>query len=128
MAHFLEGYEGKCANVHGHRYRLIVYIEAETLHEEGHLRGMVNDFSLVKKSLREVEELFDHKLLIEDSEFGRRVAEGLAFADFKLLLLPFRPTCEEMSRYIFGLLREKGVNPARVELFETPTNSCIYGE
>ena len=48
MAHYLSGYEGKCNNIHGHRYRLVVKVSSETLHEEGQLRGMVTDFSNVK--------------------------------------------------------------------------------
>ena len=35
MAHYLSGYEGKCNNIHGHRYRLVVKVSSETLHEEG---------------------------------------------------------------------------------------------
>ncbi len=46
LAHYLSGYEGKCANIHGHRYRLIVQIASKELHQEGQLRGMVDDFGL----------------------------------------------------------------------------------
>lgn len=34
-AHYLSAYEGKCHNIHGHRYRLIVKISSESLHQEG---------------------------------------------------------------------------------------------
>ena len=40
-AHFLAGYEGKCSNLHGHRWRIVMEAKAETLHEDGQLRGMV---------------------------------------------------------------------------------------
>ena len=42
MAHYLSGYDGKCSNIHGHRYKLIVSVKSETLHQEGQLRGMVD--------------------------------------------------------------------------------------
>lgn len=130
MAHYLSGYDGKCANIHGHRYKLIVSIRCSELRSEGHSRGMVEDFSIIKGALKEVENEFDHKLLIEDNEDGRRVAEALRSVPngFEIIMMPFRPTCEEMSRYIFNLLRSKGVDASEVELFETTNNSCVYSE
>ena len=130
MAHYLSGYTGKCQNIHGHRYRLIVRVASETLHEEGQLRGMVDDFGNIKGALKEIEELFDHKLVLEDNEEGRKVGAQLAALPnaFKILSLPFRTTAEEMSRYIYRLLRDKGIAVSEVELFETPTNSCTYKE
>ena len=130
MAHFLSGYEGKCHNIHGHRYRLIVKIKSETLREEGQRRGMVEDFGVIKMHLKEIENLFDHKLVLEDNEDGRSVAKALEALPngFAIVMVPYRPTAEEMSRHIFNMLKEKGLNVDEVELFETPNNSCIYRE
>ena len=36
-AHFLSGYEGKCSNIHGHRWKLEVTVQSETL-EQGTLK------------------------------------------------------------------------------------------
>ena len=47
-AHYLSDYVGKCNNLHGHRYRLIAKVASETLHQEGQLRGMVDDFGNIK--------------------------------------------------------------------------------
>ena len=77
MAHYLSGYNGKCSNIHGHRYRLIAKIGSETLHEEGQCRGMVDDFSNFKNALRVIENTFDHKLVIENNEEGRNLADKL---------------------------------------------------
>ena len=130
MAHYLSGYDGKCSNIHGHRYKLIVSVKSETLHQEGQLRGMVDDFGNIKAKLREIEDLYDHKLVIEDNEDGRLVAEKLRELPnaFNVMLVPYRPTAEEMSRDIFYKLKSMGLNVSEVELFETPTNSCTYSE
>lgn len=130
MAHYLSGYEGKCKNIHGHRYTLVVKVASETLHQQGQLRGMVDDFGNIKGVLKQVEKLFDHKLVLEDNEEGRLVANSLNALPhtFEVLYLPCRTTAEEMSRYIFKFLKEKGIKIWEVELFETPTNSCIYRE
>lgn len=130
MAHYLSGYDGKCSNIHGHRYRLIVKLKSETLHVDGQLRGMVDDFTIFKKHLKEIAESFDHKLILEDNEEGKNLAEKLRELpnDFDIYFVCYRPTAEEMSRDIFYRLKVKGLSVCEVELFETPNNSCIYTE
>ena len=130
MAHYLSGYNGKCSNLHGHRYKLIVSIKSETLHQEGQLKGMVDDFGNIKSKLKEIEDLFDHKLVIENNEEGLLLAKKLKELpnSFDVLLVPYRPTAEEMSRDIFHKLKAMGLDVCEVELFETPTNSCTYTE
>ena len=93
-AHYLSGYEGKCSNIHGHRYRLVVELASETLHESGQQRGMVADFSEVKNLLKTIADQYDHKLLIEDNEDGRTVVAQLAQLpnQFAVEMVPYRPT------------------------------------
>lgn len=130
MAHYLSGYTGKCSNIHGHRYRLIAKLKSETLHPDGQLRGMVDDFSNFKNALKEIEEVFDHKLVLENNEEGKTLAEKLSELpnNFDIYFVSYRPTAEEMSRDIFNRLKAKGLSVCEVELFETPNNSCIYTE
>ena len=130
MAHYLSGYKGKCSNIHGHRYKLIAMLKSETLIEEGQLRGMVDDFSNFKDALKEIADIFDHKLVIEDNEEGKSLAKKLEELpnDFDIYFVNYRPTAEEMSRDIFNRLKINGLAVCEVELFETPNNSCIYTE
>lgn len=129
-AHYLSGYEGKCSNIHGHRYRLVVELASETLQQEGQQRGMVADFRDVKSMLRQIAKQYDHKLLVEDNEDGRAVAAQLNALpnQFAIVMVPYRPTAEEMSRDIYGQIKQAGYPVYSVELFETPQNSCIYRE
>ena len=39
-AHFLAGYQGKCGNIHGHRWRVLLVIQEEKLKEEQQQRGV----------------------------------------------------------------------------------------
>ena len=130
MAHYLSGYVGKCSNIHGHRYRVIAKIKSQTLHEEGQLRGMVDDFSNFKKNLKEITDKLDHKLVIENNKEGIELKNKIEELpnEFKVILVDYRPTAEEMSRDIFNQLKKRKINVCEVELFETPTNSCIYSE
>ena len=129
-AHYLSSYEGKCSNIHGHRYRVVAEFAGEQLQAEGPQRGMLVDFSDAKKMLREFARQYDHKLIIEDNEDGRRVAEALAQLpnEFAVVMVPYRPTAEEMSRAFYLAFREKGYPIHSVEVFETPKNSCRYQE
>lgn len=43
-AHFLKDYEGKCRNVHGHRWRVLAEIQGEQLSEEQQTRGCSSTF------------------------------------------------------------------------------------
>ena len=129
-AHYLSGYEGKCSNIHGHRYRLVLELASENLHQKGQQRGMVADFGEVKAMLKSIADQYDHKLLIEDNEDGRAVANALNQMpnQFAIVMVPYRPTAEEMSRDIYYQIKNAGYPVYSVELFETPTNSCKYQE
>lgn len=130
IAHYLVGYDGKCKNIHGHRYRLIIKVSAQELQAEGQLRGMVDDFGNIKDALKRVSDEFDHKLLLEDDAEGCKMAELFKENDFDfdVMLVPYRTTVEEMSRDIYRRIKSYGINVTEVEMYETPTNSCIYTE
>lgn len=57
-AHFISEGE-QCERLHGHNYRLAVRIAGEV-----DTRGMVVDFRLVKKELRQLCEDWDHRVLL----------------------------------------------------------------
>jgi 6-pyruvoyltetrahydropterin/6-carboxytetrahydropterin synthase len=108
-AHYLPGYEGKCANMHGHTYKLEVTVEHDdggNIHS-GSQEGMVIDFSDFKDMLnRIVVEPMDHKVLNE--------------------VLPYRPTAEYMAKDIMWqierALESTGLVCKKVRLWETPTS------
>ncbi|MBI5753559.1 6-carboxytetrahydropterin synthase QueD [Candidatus Peregrinibacteria bacterium] len=58
-SHFLTKYHGKCENLHGHNYKLIVMI-SDTVKED----GMVLDFKILKEKVNQfVIDTVDHKHL-----------------------------------------------------------------
>lgn len=40
-AHFLHGYDGKCENLHGHRWRVVATFGADSLVEDGDRKSVV---------------------------------------------------------------------------------------
>jgi len=111
-AHFLKHYHGKCEKLHGHNYRVRLWVKsAET--GEG---GMAADFSLLKKALKEVADLLDHSNL-NDNEIFRN-----------------DPSAERIARFIFEKVRDRlpelgvTVKPSAVDVFETSVNMARYEE
>ncbi len=125
-AHFLSGYKGKCSNLHGHRWRVVAEISAETLSEEGQTRGMVTDFGEVKRVLHELSDAYDHTFLYERGSLREATVRALTEEGFSLSELPFRPTAENLAKQFYDRLTEKGYAVRAVEVFETPENSAVY--
>ena len=64
-AHFLSGYEGKCSNLHGHRWRVVARIAMDELNKEGQTRDMVIDFGDFKNALKKLTDALDHSFIFE---------------------------------------------------------------
>ena len=106
--HYLKEYDGECANIHGHSYRLQVTAR-------GHLNdiGMVVDFKNLKSIVqKEVVDLFDHKCLN--------------------IAVKFNSTAENLVVYIFEILEKYFISnemEAKIEsvkLWETATSFAEY--
>ena len=123
-AHFLAGYQGKCGNIHGHRWRVLLVIQEEKLREEQQQRGMCVDFSTLKDELKEVADQYDHSFLIEKE----KTLEALKEEGFSWVELEFRPTAENFAKHFYDLFSQKGYDVARVQVYETPNNCATYTE
>ena len=127
-AHFLFGYEGKCRNIHGHRWRVVVTIKKEALEQMGQSRGMIVDFSDLKRDVKEMVDFHDHSLIYEEGSLKEKTLEALKEENFHMICVPFRPTAENFSKYFFDWLVDKGYSVRTVEVYETPNNCATYGE
>lgn len=127
-AHFLAGYEGKCSNIHGHRWKIILEVKTEELKDDVQHRGMYVDFGELKKDLRELADSMDHALIIEKNTLKETTLEALKSENFHIIALDFRPTAENMARYFHEKIKELGYNMHAVTVYETPTNGATYME
>lgn len=127
-AHFLKGYEGKCGNIHGHRWRVVVYVRGEKLKDVLNEKGMIMDFTDFKIKLKEISERFDHKLIYEDGSLKDSTIRCLEEEGFALVNVPFRTTAENFSKYIYKELKKDSPEIDRVEVYETPSNCAAYEE
>lgn len=125
-AHFLSGYEGKCSNIHGHRWKVVAEVSADKLVENGQERGMLVDFKTFKDILKEETESMDHALIIERDTLGDTLYSMLCDKGFKIISLDFRPTAENLSKFFYDRLAERGLPVKEIHVYETPNNCAIY--
>lgn len=126
-AHFLKDYAGKCANIHGHTWRVEVTAKSGGLITSGEKRGMVLDFSDLKKEVRKLTERFDHTLIFERGSLQPATLEALQSEGFSLTEFPARPTAENFAKYFYEALAET-LPVDSVCVYENPQNSACYRE
>jgi 6-pyruvoyltetrahydropterin/6-carboxytetrahydropterin synthase len=112
-AHFLRDYVGKCANLHGHNYRVVAAFEGERLNRA----GLLVDFTVVKALLRGIAESLDHKFLNELPPFLEinTSAENIAWYFH-----------QELTRGLEAANLEVPVRVREVRVWETETSSAAY--
>ncbi len=108
-SHHLRNYHGKCENMHGHNWRVLVIVEGRKL-DAG---GMLIDFGILKREILDVLSALDHKNLNEIEPFDRiePSAENLA-----------RYVCDNMARRI----DTERIRVAQVDVWETHTSRAMY--
>ncbi|MFH1825031.1 MAG: 6-carboxytetrahydropterin synthase QueD [Candidatus Firestonebacteria bacterium] len=104
--HFLRGYKGKCENMHGHNYKVIVVVSGKKLNEI----GLLIDFDVVKGKLREIMKEFDHTVINEHKYFKKN-----------------NPSAENIAKYFFIQLK-KDVKVSKVSIWETSKSWATYAE
>ena len=125
-AHFLAGYRGKCANLHGHRWVVEVEAGAAQLQESGEKRGMVIDFGDLKAAVRTLANYYDHALIYEIGSLKETTLAALKEENFRLIEVPYRPTAENFARAFFEQLSTEGLPVLRVTVYETPDNCASF--
>ena len=127
-AHFLAGYQGKCRNIHGHRWRVVTEISGSRLTDEGSEKGMLVDFGKLKDALKRECDFLDHSLIIEKGSLKPATLKALKDEEFKILEMDFRPTAENFAEYFYRRMKESGFDVSRTEVYETPSNCAVYQE
>ncbi len=127
-AHFLKGYNGKCANIHGHRWTLKVTIQGMDLQQGGEKDGMLLDFGDLKQAVRGIADSWDHALIYEAGSLQEATIAAMQAEQFRLIAVPFRPTAEHMARHFYTLLKTQGLPVQEVLVYETPENCAGYRE
>jgi 6-pyruvoyltetrahydropterin/6-carboxytetrahydropterin synthase len=109
-AHRLTMVGEKCENLHGHNWKVEVSVEGDRLDEA----GVLIDFGVLKKHVRDIMKLLDHQFLNELPYFaGDR-----------------QPSSERIAVTVAALLQERldaaGVRVSRVTAWESENAAATY--
>ncbi|NLL89718.1 MAG: 6-carboxytetrahydropterin synthase QueD [Dehalococcoidales bacterium] len=110
-AHALRGYKGKCENLHGHRFRVMVKARSSQLDDI----GLAFDFSELKRMLKGVLSRFDHTNLNETPPFDK-----------------INPSSENIARTVYDAMKaeleDSPVKLSGVKVWESPESAVEYRE
>ena len=108
-AHRLENFNGKCEALHGHNWKVEVFLAGKQLDEA----GLLVDFGVIKARTNALLEEIDHKYLNELEAFREQ-----------------NPSSENLARYLFErlstTLSRDGVRVSRVNVWESDTSRASY--
>lgn len=110
-AHYLNNYDGKCENMHGHNYKVKATVQGNVLLKN----GILIDFHELKNYLEEILSEFDHKVINMHKDFVKT-----------------NPTAENIACWIYKKLNDKllksNVTVKNICVYETDTSYCTYYE
>jgi 6-pyruvoyltetrahydropterin/6-carboxytetrahydropterin synthase len=114
-AHRLVGYEGLCANLHGHIWKCELEIQGKSLDNI----GMLWDFTNAKK----LKSMFDHKTILKNCRENSQLVQVLIdlCGSDSVYLMDRNPTAENLCSEI--LKKCKGFNPKlayKIKVYESP--------
>lgn len=104
-AHALRGYEGPCENLHGHTWKVQVFLRGTKLNK----LGLLADFKALRKELATFLKAFDHKYLNDVPPFINK-----------------NPTSEHLAEFVYKNLRHKIKNISKVTIWESATTNASY--
>ena len=106
-AHHLLNYNGECENQHGHNWLVEAYVKGTELDKS----NILVDYKVIKKELKSVLDLLDHKDINELPYF-----EGQS------------PSSEMISKFIYYEMKKKISLISKISVWETPTSCASYYE
>jgi len=104
-AHHLLNYEGECENQHGHNWLVEAFVRGTELDKS----NILIDYKVLKKNLKSVLDILDHKDINELPEF-----KGIS------------PSSEILAKFIFEKMQEKIPQISKVSIWETSTSCASY--
>lgn len=144
----------KCKHQHGHQGTIIIYLEGDELDD----RGMFLDFNELTWFKKWLDDTLDHKMIIDYSDPARQifypaskdiidlnydesgyfyirpeVYRDLSFREKEiyegLVIVPFVPTSENLSKWIWEIVNKRIghlCKVSQIQFFETPKSQSNF--
>ena len=117
MGHRLPEHFGKCKNIHGHSYKMLVEIEGN-LND----KGMVMDYYDLRDVIDPLVEELDHSFMVNQKDLP--VVEFLEKMKSKRTIVDFDSTVENITTYFLTKIKNaklpSNVKKVKVRVCETP--------
>ena len=107
VALHLLNYDGECENQHGHNWLVEAFVKGEILDKS----NILVDYKVLKRELKTVLDLLDHKDINELPEF-----KGIS------------PSSEILSKFIYTKMKERIPLISKISVWETATSCASYYE
>jgi len=98
--HQLPGHPGKCKNLHGHNYKLVVSLTGPIIND------MVVDYSDLKSFVKTTVDALDHSFILTDGS-PEWIKEGVTSSRMKVFKMKKRATTENILEVIYEILKRK---------------------
>jgi 6-pyruvoyl-tetrahydropterin synthase len=123
-SHALQGYDGKCSNIHGHSYRLFVTVVGKPINDPLNPKnGMVMDFSDLKKVVnQQIISPLDHSIILP---YNSKLLPAIQQCNTQLVITDYQPTCENLLSDFAHRLQANlpsGVSLVALRLHETASS------
>lgn len=116
MGHRLPEHFGKCKNIHGHSYKMIVELEGEI-----DKSGMVMDYYDVKKIIAPIVEELDHAFMVYKND--KEIILFLEEMKSKMVVVEFQSTVENICLYFLNKIKKiilpENIRKISVRIYET---------
>jgi len=117
MGHRLPEHFGKCKNIHGHSYKMLVEIEGDVMEN-----GMVMDYYHLKDTIEPLIEKMDHAFLVYNDD--KKVIKFLEEMNSKRVVVDFQSTVENITRYFLNEIKKaefpSNIRKVKIRVCETP--------
>jgi 6-pyruvoyltetrahydropterin/6-carboxytetrahydropterin synthase len=108
-AHHLRNFQGKCEQLHGHNWKVEVFVQAAKLDSA----GLVRDFGEIKAITQDILNQLDHHYLNELPPFQEE-----------------NPSSEHIARYLFrqlsSRLNDDRARVSKISVWESDTSCATY--
>lgn len=102
MAHRLQNFDGKCKHLHGHNWTITCSIGIDPTDVATMGDGFVVESSMMRKSIQQVMEAFDHTTILENED---PLIQALGKLGLNTHVLNKPPTTEHLASLFYDAIR-----------------------
>jgi 6-pyruvoyltetrahydropterin/6-carboxytetrahydropterin synthase len=116
MGHRLTFHKGKCRNIHGHSYKMMIEFTGKTDED-----GMVFDYYDVKDKIQPLVDELDHAFMVKEDDVD--LLDFLKKNSYLHVIVDFESTAENIAVYFLKKIKDldlpENITKVKVKILET---------